>query len=136
MDIRIRRKQVVKQYPHTIDGQQEVYGNTFQCEYVGGTSKGTSCVHMTSLGERRCSVFIRYLLGGTEASSFSLLLSQSPPHSTQSSLPWKSLVLLLYCQNCIEQSHPIKNFWDHSPEWFPVQHSPEGGSRVVIHPFH
>lgn len=32
----------------------------------------------------------------------------------------------LYCHSGIEQAYQIKNFWDHSPKQFPVQHSPEG----------
>lgn len=50
--------------------------------------------------------------------------------------PEKEPCAIALCHNCIEQGHQIKNFWDCSPNWFPVQYSPEGGLQVVIHPFH
>lgn len=59
------------------------------------------------------------------ASGFPLLLSP-----LLCPLPWK----VLYCHSGIEQAYQIKNFWDHSPKWFPVQYSPEGAlQQLDIH---
>lgn len=108
------------------------------CEQVGGTSKGKQDFERflspsefregatLSAGDTYC---------GAQAASAPLSQVSSPLHPELSALQ-ESLVPLLCCHNGTEQAHQIKNFWAHSPEWFPVQYSPEGGLQVVIHPFH
>lgn len=56
------------------------------------------------------------------------------PSLTLSTVVPSALEEVLYCHSVIEQAYQIKNFWDHSPKWFPVQYSPEGAlQQLDIH---